>query len=195
MSMARRSTTTRRRLTPEDWADAALAAIAEGGLAAVAVEPLAVRLGTTKGSFYWHYSGREALLEAALARWEDWTTSAVVVEIIDDANPPADQLRRLVVRTIEIAERDRVGPALQANATHPAVARTLDRVTRARIDLITTVFTRLGYAAQEARSRALLAYSAYLGHAQLAHATPQALPATDEERRAYLDRVLHLLTR
>jgi AcrR family transcriptional regulator len=194
MVMAGRSTTTRRRLTPDDWADAALTAIAEGGLAAVAVEPLAVRLGATKGSFYWHYASREALLEAALARWEDWTTSAVVVEITNAANPPADQLRRLIVRTVEIAEQDRVGPALQADASHPAVARTLDRVTRARIDLITTVFTRLGYAAHEAQSRALLAYSAYLGHAQLAHATPQLLPATGEARRAYLERVLELLT-
>ena len=193
--MVRRSTSTRRRLTPGDWADAALTAIAEGGLAAVAVEPLAARLGTTKGSFYWHFAGREALLEAALTRWEEWTTSAVVVEISNDANPPAEQLRHLIVRTIEIAEQDRVGPALQANATHPAVARTLDRVTRARIELITTVFIRLGYAAQEAHLRALLAYSAYLGHAQLAHATPQVLPATDDERRAYLDRVVHLLTR
>ena len=59
-----------RRLSPQDWIDAALAAIAAGGLAAVAVEPLAARLGTTKGSFYWHFASRDALLKAALANWE-----------------------------------------------------------------------------------------------------------------------------
>ncbi|MGH3388225.1 MAG: TetR family transcriptional regulator, partial [Actinomadura sp.] len=47
--MAERKT----RLSRADWANAALEAIAEGGLAAVAIEPLATRLGTTKGSFYW----------------------------------------------------------------------------------------------------------------------------------------------
>src|SRR3546814_6866850 len=58
------------RLSAEDWAQAALDVVAESGVAAVAVEPLARRLGVTKGSFYWHYPSREALLEAALSRWE-----------------------------------------------------------------------------------------------------------------------------
>jgi len=39
-------------LTPGDWARAALAAIARGGIAAVAVESIAADLGATKGSFY-----------------------------------------------------------------------------------------------------------------------------------------------
>src|SRR5690349_19807995 len=58
------------RLSAEDWAQAALELIAEQGVAAVAVEPLARRLVVTKGSFYWHFPSREALLVAALERWE-----------------------------------------------------------------------------------------------------------------------------
>ena len=46
------------RLGREAWEDAALAALGRGGLASVAVEPLAVALGTTKGSFYWHFADR-----------------------------------------------------------------------------------------------------------------------------------------
>src|SRR3546814_8458026 len=60
-----RSTPTARgtgRLSAEDWAQAALDLIAEQGVSAVAVEPLARRLGVTKGSFYWHFPSREALL-------------------------------------------------------------------------------------------------------------------------------------
>ena len=58
------------RLTADDWAQAALDLIAEQGVAAVAVEPLARRLRVTKGSFYWHFPSRDALLQAALERWE-----------------------------------------------------------------------------------------------------------------------------
>ena len=47
------------RLSADDWAQAALEQIAEQGVAAVAVEPLARRLGVTKGSFYWHFPSRE----------------------------------------------------------------------------------------------------------------------------------------
>ena len=58
------------RLSADDWAAAALEQIAEQGVSAVAVEPLARRLGVTKGSFYWHFPSRDALLQAALERWE-----------------------------------------------------------------------------------------------------------------------------
>src|SRR5215468_4942191 len=54
-------------LTAADWAQAALQLIAEAGLGALTVEALAARLGVTKGSFYWHFSGRSDLLAAALA--------------------------------------------------------------------------------------------------------------------------------
>lgn len=192
--MADRGTRPRRRLTRDDWADAALAAIAEGGLAAVAVEPLAARLGTTKGSFYWHFANREALLEAALARWEHRTTTAVISEVDAAAGDPADRLRLLIVRVVEAAERDPIGPALLSTAGHPAVAPVLARVTRARIGVIVTLFEGLGFGPDDARCRALLAYSAYLGHAEIAHSTPDVLPRTRPERRAYLDHVMRVLT-
>lgn len=192
--MAERKTSGQRRLTRDDWITAALAAIADGGLAAVGVEPLAARLGATKGSFYWHFENRDALLQAAISRWEQETTTDVVTEITTARDAPASQFRRLVADVIERAEQDRVGPALLASAAHPAVAPVLDRVTAARLDLITMVFRRLGFPQAQARRRALLAYSSYLGHGQLAHSTPGVLPATRAGRRAYLDDAIRALT-
>ena len=192
--MAERRASGQRRLTRDDWITAALAAIADGGLAAVGVEPLAARLGATKGSFYWHFENRDALLEAAISRWEQETTTDVVTEITTARDAPASQFRRLVAGVIERAEQDRVGPALLASAAHPAVAPVLDRVTAARLDLITVVFRRLGFPQAQARRRALLAYSSYLGHGQLAHSTPGVLPATRAGRRAYLDDAIRALT-
>src|SRR5438876_4920557 len=81
MGMAEQKASGQRRLTREDWITAALAAIADGGLAAVGVEPPAARLGATKGSFYWHFENRDALLQAAIRRWEKGTTTDVVAEI------------------------------------------------------------------------------------------------------------------
>jgi len=57
-------------LTAADWAEAALQLIAEAGLGGLTVDTLARRLGVTKGSFYWHFKGRQELLAAALERWE-----------------------------------------------------------------------------------------------------------------------------
>jgi len=192
--MAEQKASGQRRLTRDDWITAALAAIADGGLAAVGVEPLAARLGATKGSFYWHFENRDALLEAAIGRWEKETTTDVIAEITASHDAPASQFQRLVVGVIERAEQDRVGPALLASTTHPAVSQALERVTTARLNLIATVFRRLGFTQAEARRRALLAYSAYLGHGQLAHSTPGVLPATRAGRRAYLTDAIHALT-
>src|SRR6266851_4133119 len=155
MLMAGRSATPRRRLTADDWAAAALSAIAESGLSAVAVEPLAVRLGTTKGSFYWHFASRAALLEAALSRWERQTTTDVAARVRASAADPLAQLR---------------------------------------LAIIAGLFAELGFPPAAARRRALLAYSSYLGHAQLSHTTPELLPRDSGARRAYLDDVLSVLT-
>jgi AcrR family transcriptional regulator len=194
MVMAAEKATGQRRLTRDDWITAALGVIADGGLAAVGVEPLAARLGTTKGSFYWHFENRDALLEAAIGRWEKETTTDVAAEVNASRDAPASQFRRLVVAVIERAEQDGVGPALLASATHPAVGPALERVTAARLSLIAAVLRRLGFSPAEARRRALLAYSAYLGHGQIAHSTPGVLPATKAGRRAYLDDAIRALT-
>ena len=86
--------TDKARLSAEDWALAALDVIAEQGLAAVAVEPLARRLGVTKGSFYWHFPSREALLVAALERWEK-TEQDTVFGQMEAVSDPRVRLREL----------------------------------------------------------------------------------------------------
>ncbi|TJZ54436.1 TetR/AcrR family transcriptional regulator [Streptomyces piniterrae] len=184
-----RGSGTRRRLTAQDWADAALAAMSEGGgLAALAVEPLAARLGTTKGSFYWHFTNREALIQAALERWEEIGTEAVIVEV--EAEPdPAKRLRKLLHRATDSAADDPLELTLLATAAHPGVAAVLARVTERRIGYITALFTELGFPQAEAERRGLLAYSAFLGHTQLSHAVPRTLP-TGATHERYLDSVI-----
>jgi AcrR family transcriptional regulator len=185
---------TRTRLSRQDWVQAALDAIAEGGLAAVAVVPLAKQLGATKGSFYWHFANREALVQAALADWEHSHTAAVIAEIEASSDDPLQQLRLLFKRVTALAARDRIELALLATADHPTVRPVLDRITRRRIDFVAGRFQRLDFSRAQAKRRALLAYSAYVGHAQLVHATPQLLPRAQAAKRAYLSDVLVALT-
>jgi AcrR family transcriptional regulator len=184
----------RTRLDRQAWVQTALDAIAEGGLAAVAVVPLARQLAVTKGSFYWHFANREAIVEAALAEWEQSHTAAVIAEIEATSDDPLQQLRLLFKRVTELAARDRIELALLANADHPTVQPVLDRVTRRRINFTAGLFQRFGLSRAQAKRRALLAYSAYLGHAQLLHATPQLLPRAQSAKRAYLNDVLVALT-
>ncbi len=68
----------------------------------------------------------------------------------------------------------------------------LGRVTERRVAYVAQLFAEAGFPEPEARRRGLLAYSVYLGHAQLAHSVPAALPMGEELTR-YLDRALDLL--
>ena len=172
----------RQSLTADDWSGAALDALARGGLAAIAVEPLAKTLGTTKGSFYWHFADRDALIAAALERWERRDTELVIaaVERSDDATARLRNLLTLVFDAVWSGADPGAGSvelALQANASHPLVSATLGRVTERRLAYLTSLFGELGMSRARARDRGLLAYTAFLGHAQLAHATPGALPS------------------
>ncbi|GAA2879253.1 TetR family transcriptional regulator [Actinoplanes cyaneus] len=184
------------RLSADDWTAAALEAIGRGGLAAVAVEPLAARLGATKGSFYWHFANRDALIEAALHRWERDHTDAVITLI--EAQPDAMSRIRLLITTVIASttapHADGIELAMLATADHPHVAPVLARVTERRVAYTAGLFEELGMTAGEARLRALMAVSAYLGFGQLAHAAPATVPAGLDERRSYAERLIALLT-
>ena len=144
----------RARLTSEIWATAALEAIGEGGLGAVAVEPLAARLGTTKGSFYWHFPNRDALVAAALAKWEERHTG-LVIEQLDATEPdPETRLRRLFGAVVGHTGDDRIEVEVLAAADHPLVRPVVERVTRRRIDYLIRLFKMIGFPPREAREAA-----------------------------------------
>ena len=181
-------------MSADDWIAAALAALADGGVGAVAVEPLAARLGATKGSFYWHFRNRDALLEATLAHWERIDTEQVIAEA--DARPDLRRRLRWLFRAAiggadGLPTASSVELALQPSAAHPLVAPVLTRVTRRRLDYLGTVFADLGLPPAAARHRAVLAYTAYLGHVRLARAAPGVAPA---DLDAYADEVVAVLT-
>ncbi|MGW7331648.1 TetR/AcrR family transcriptional regulator [Streptomyces sp. NPDC054840] len=166
----------RKRLTADDWADAALAALIDRGLAAVAVEPLAAALGTTKGSFYWHFANRDALVAAALARWEESSTERIIRAMEAVEPDPAARLEALLRGATVAAADDPREVRLLAAGDHPEVAAALARVTERRVGYLAHLFELLGFPAPEARRRGFFAYTSYLGHAHLAHAVPGAAP-------------------
>ncbi len=151
-----------RPLTAADWVQVALEALVEGGLAAVAVEPLAHRLRATKGSFYHHFENREALIVAALGAWERSQTEEVIQRLQLIPNP-SERLRAVITAAL----MDRVGgvrdAALLSSATDPLIGPVVARVTARRVRYMTEAYVQLGMSKARARRRALLLYTAYIG--------------------------------
>jgi AcrR family transcriptional regulator len=181
------------RLTPADWAGAALEVMAEGGTSSVAVEPLARRLGATKGSFYWHFSDREALVVAALDLWERLATLEVI-EALAPVEDPRERLRRLLAVAFGDDPRQRIDARLLAGSADPLVAPVLQRVTRARGEFITGCLIDLGHDPADAERRSLVLHSTHVGFGQLHLADPGALPRGKALTR-WLDELLDLVAR
>jgi AcrR family transcriptional regulator len=179
------------RLNREDWIGAALHAVADDGPAGVAVERLAARLGTTKGSFYWHFKDREELIAETLATWEREETDALIEEM-KEIGDPVERLRLGTVLAIEYEEAERPDVRLLPSASDPVVGEVVKRVQRKRLDFLAETFREAGFTPAEARVRARLAYSLALGwhHQRLVEGTESPTP---RERAAYERRVVELL--
>ena len=175
---------TRDHLTAEAWTAAALDALLAEGPDGVAVQPLARRIGATKGSFYWHFESRDVLLRAALARWEQVATDDVIRRAEAVSADPREKARWLFGWVTASSAEHPGQLRLLTAADHPDVRAALDRATRRRIDYVARLLQEAGQPPTTAARRATLAYATYLGHAQLAHSTPDLLPATAEDRRA-----------
>ena len=187
----RRSPTTRPqpRLDREAWATQALTVLAANGLAAVAIEPIAKQLGATKGSFYWHFRDRADLVDAALALHEERATEAVITALAAEPDPTV-RLRTLFDRVLRSGDPGLTDLALLASADDPQVAPVLDRITHRRIGYLAEMFGALGEPRQRAHSRAVLAYTAYIGLLQAQRATAYGLFSSARQRNAYLDFLL-----
>jgi AcrR family transcriptional regulator len=157
----------RTRELPAAWLDAALAAWAEGGLGAVAVEPLARRLGLSKGPFYWRFRRRRDLVAAALAHWERRETDAVI-QALAAVEDPRERLLRLFRAVTRTRAQRRLELAIGACAHDPLVRPALARVTRRRLRYLEDAYRALGMPPGAARQRALLAHSAYQGFLHVA---------------------------
>ncbi len=161
-------------LSRADWTEAALDALAREGMGAVAIDPLARRLGATKGSFYWHFSGRDDLVGAVLERWEQRDTTDYVAEL-EHIEDPRERLMTLARLAFSLAARGEDAQAgVLAAAGDPRVAAVLARVTATRLGVLERLYRDAGVAPGDAGRHARMTYAMYVGMGDLLRAAPQA---------------------
>lgn len=156
------------RLTPEDWMAAGFRALAEIGPQALKAEPLARRLGTTKGSFYWHFKDVPAFQNEMLKLWEDKAVIGIIERL---ATLPTPQERlRVLARQAGAPAPERFGgrnvePAIRAWSLHnDAVADGVAKVDAGRIAYVEELLS----ACDRPTRYGKLIYGAYVGLDDLA---------------------------
>lgn len=136
------------RLTPDAWLLAGFRALAEQGPVALKAEPLARLIGTTKGSFYWHFADVPAFHTAMLEKWRDAAIDAIDATL-SQSDVPTQNLRQLA-ETITTGADKAIGdktvePALRAWArSDAAVADMLARIDALRIAHLNKILVEIG---------------------------------------------------
>lgn len=155
----------------EAWLSAGWAALAREGVQGVRVEPLAARLGVTKGSFYWHFSDRAALLEALLDHWEKRATGAVIERVERATEDPRERLYVLLRSTATVPGAPDVEHAVRAWGLHDtSVRKRLERVDAQREAYVAELLVGAGVPPATAPHRARALYLALVGeYARVAH--------------------------
>lgn len=176
----------RGRLGRQDWIGEALRVLGVEGLEAVRIEPLAKRLGVTKGSFYHHFADREELLVGLLDTWLQQATLLVIELVNQHSRRPEERLRRLLQMVIDPASCDAFGlveVGIREWARRDRRARSaLETMDATRVAYIADRLLALGCEANEAEDRSFLIYSYILGEAQIARTDSHAVRAHRLER-------------
>jgi AcrR family transcriptional regulator len=158
----------RRRLTREDWIEAATKRLILRSIDAVRVESLATELKVSRGSFYWHFKSRGELLDAILAHWRDRQTRRINERIREDRTLSPEErvvrLRSLPARTKSTEDAASLELAIRAWARRDRNARRcVEEVDRDRIAIVRELLSDVNLPPQEAETLAFVSYAYTIG--------------------------------
>lgn len=154
----------------QDWIDLGLKVLAESGVEAVRVEPLAKLLRVTKGSFYWHFKNREDFLEVILQEWVRRETNSIIEQVEAAGGEATSKLRLLF--ELAIQDDGQVENAVRAWATNDSkTAAALAQVDQRRLHYTKDLFLQVGFSPFEAMVRARMAYYSLIGEFTLGDRT------------------------
>lgn len=150
------------KLSKQDWIETGLKVLAESGVEAVRVEPLAKQLKITKGSFYWHFKNRQALLLDILQAWVTSQTDSIIVQVETKGGSALAKL--LYLFELAVQDDGQVENAIRAWAVNDIrVADVLSRVDQRRLTYTKDLFLAVGFGPLDAMVRARMVYYALVG--------------------------------
>lgn len=164
-----------KRKSRADWIAAAREVLVRSGVDGVKVDRLASDLRVTRGGFYWHFTGRDELLEAVLDDWEKSNYAAIAAIRVSWKNSKPD-LNELVKLWIgEGTASPAFGMAIRVWARSDAsIEEVIHRVDNEWINLLQLLFPAGMYDKPERLVRARVVYFHQIGYHALALREPQS---------------------
>ena len=128
------------RLRKSDWIEGGLAALAADGPGALNAEAMSRRMGTTKGSFYWHFADVPAFHAALASEWEQ-RALAGLAQALNRQAQPVQLLRALMAQSPEDNRMERAMRGWAASA--PEVAGVVGQVDAMRLQGVEAILSAM----------------------------------------------------
>lgn len=148
------------------WLDAAHHLLIESGVESVKIMSLANRLKLSRTSFYWHFSDREALLDALIDRWEKQNTGNLVARTQLYAESITEAVLNLNDCWVDPELFDARMDFAIRNWAHQSskLKAILEKDDKERINAIHAMFLRFGFSETQADVRAHTIYYTQIGY-------------------------------
>jgi len=152
----------KKRLSREDWIEAAIQGLLSEGPSALRIARLARRLGVTPGSFYWHFRDREDLRDRVLQHWRDRMLRGAAAAG-QMAGKGAEQIRKLSGILVERRLPD-LDAAMRVWARRDAVvASAVADADELRLRVMAAMFREAGLDDRRAQQRARILWWLFRG--------------------------------
>ena len=154
------------RSTREDWLRLALQTLIRDGIDRVKIQIMARQLNVSRSSFYWYFKSPQDLYGQMLDHWLAKNTGPILQRSLR----PADSIAEAILNVFECwVNEDLFDPHLDVAVRlwarrAPEVLKVVESADQQRLDALTAMFTRHGFAAGDALVRARVLYFTQIGH-------------------------------
>lgn len=157
----------REKLSRNDWLQAALQTMRSAGIDGVKVAPLAVQLGVTTGSFYWHFRNRGELLGELLGYWERTRTDMAIEEAKRFEGSPKDRILNLMERVMGGGLASYDLPIWLWAQSDKGARTVFQRALKKRFAFATRMFQDAGFSKRQAENRGRMMVVYLMGESTL----------------------------
>lgn len=157
------NTESSKRLSRQNWLDAAIIQLGEHGVDGIKVVVLARKLGATSGSFYWHFKGQPELLDCILEHWEVEQTDTIIEMSRAFQGPPEERILQLMFGVIE---NDAAGLDHSISVwakRNNEVLQVFERTINKRFDHAVWMFRQAGFTGRQAKTRGRMMVAYLMG--------------------------------
>ncbi len=148
------------RMAKEDWLAGGMEMLGRRGPGAIRIDAMCAQIGLTKGSFYWHFTDRQAFLGSLLAYLEYKATQAIIERVEASGGAPRSRILSLLQEGLSRQFDFSAELAIRHWARNDRLASAaVKRVDARRIEFLEGLLGEMGFAPEAATTKAIFLYS------------------------------------